>query len=77
MSPLPPYSEERVLYYYRMLRSLSRGEAIYKYLDIISSLPMYSMHYFDVKVSLYVHLYIVTSRVDIRVRLYGNPELPL
>lgn len=33
-----------------MLRSLSRGEAIYKYLEIIQSLPMYSMHYFEVKV---------------------------
>jgi hypothetical protein len=43
-------SEECILQYYRMLRNLSRGEAIYKYLEIIQSLPMYSMHYFEVKV---------------------------
>lgn len=44
------FSEDRVLYYYRLFRSLSRGDAIIKYLEIILSLPMYSMHYFEVKV---------------------------
>ena len=33
-----------------MMRTLSRGEAILKYLEIILSLPMYSVHFFDVKV---------------------------
>lgn len=41
--------EDFILEYYRMLRNLSRGEAIYKYLEIILSLPMYSMHFFEVK----------------------------
>ena len=36
--------------YYRMMNGLSRGEAVFKYLDIIQSLPMYSMHFFEVKV---------------------------
>ncbi len=44
------HSEERVNYYYCMMRSLSRGDAILKYLEIIQSLPMYSVHYFEVKV---------------------------
>ena len=39
-----------MLHYYRMMVSLSRGDAIFKYLEIIQTLPMYSMHYFDVKV---------------------------
>jgi hypothetical protein len=43
------HCEASVLKYYRMMGSLSRGEAIFKYLEIIQSLPMYSMHYFDVK----------------------------
>ena len=51
--PLPsPHSEERVMSYYRMMNGLSRGEAVFKYLDIIQSLPMYSMHFFEVKVRL-------------------------
>jgi len=43
-------SEMKVSYYYNMMRSLSRGDAIIKYLEIILSLPMYSVHYFEVKV---------------------------
>ncbi len=46
----PLYSEGEVIHYYRMMRTLSRGEAILKYLEIILSLPMYSVHFFDVKV---------------------------
>jgi len=33
-----------------MMQNLSRGEAIIKYLEIIQSLPMFAMHYFEVKV---------------------------
>ncbi len=43
-------SEDCIIQYYRMLRNLSRSEAIFKYLEIIQSLPMYSLHYFEVKV---------------------------
>jgi len=39
-----------VVRYYRMMQNLSRGEAIIKYLEIIQSLPMFAMHYFEVKV---------------------------
>ena len=44
------HSESEVIHYYRMMSTLSRGEAILKYLEIILSLPMYSVHFFDVKV---------------------------
>ena len=50
LSRSPHPSEERVMSYYRMMNGLSRGEAVFKYLDIIQSLPMYSMHFFEVKV---------------------------
>ena len=43
-------SENAVVQYYRMMQNLSRGEAIIKYLEIIQSLPMFAMHYFEVKV---------------------------
>ena len=43
-------SEDCIIQYYRMLRNLSRSEAIFKYLEIVQSLPMYSLHYFEVKV---------------------------
>ena len=33
-----------------MMKTYSRGDAVIRYLDIIATLPMYSMHYFDVKV---------------------------
>ena len=39
-----------MLKYYRLMRTLSCGEAIFKYLEIILTLPMYSVHYFEVKV---------------------------
>ena len=58
-------SENAVVQYYRMMQNLSRGEAIIKYLEIIQSLPMFAMHYFEVKVCVcvcvcvcvYNHLY--------------------
>ena len=34
----------------------SRGEAIFKYLEIIQTLPMYAMHYYSVKVSLVLNM---------------------
>ena len=52
LPPSPHLSEDRVMSYYRMMNGLSRGEAVFKYLDIIQSLPMYSMHFFEVKVHL-------------------------
>ena len=33
-----------------MMQTYSRGEAIFKYLEIVLSLPMYAIHYYDVKV---------------------------
>ena len=50
-SPPPPLSEAMVIRYYKMLEKLTRGEAIFRYLDIVQSLHMYSYHYFEVKVS--------------------------
>ena len=47
---LSSHSESAVVQYYRMMQNLSRGEAIIKYLEIIQSLPMFAMHYFEVKV---------------------------
>ena len=46
-----PPSEGEVVRYYRMMQNLSRGEALFKYLEIIQSLPMYTIHYFEVKVT--------------------------
>ena len=49
-----------------MMVSQSRADSIFKYLEIIQSLPMYSMHYFDVKVRRYPQF--GTSK--------SNPECP-
>ena len=45
------FSEEQILRYYKLFEKLSRGEAILRYLEIVQSLPMYSYHYFEVKVT--------------------------
>lgn len=44
------YSEEHILRYYKLCPHFTRGEAIFRYLEIVQSLPMYSYHYFEVKV---------------------------
>ncbi|XP_003382747.1 PREDICTED: FERM domain-containing protein 4A-like isoform X2 [Amphimedon queenslandica] len=42
--------EDCILRYYKLCPdNLSRGEAIFRYLEIVQSLPMYSYHYFEVK----------------------------
>ena len=51
LSPSPSLiSEKEIVDYYRMMKSYSRGDAVIRYLEIIATLPMYSMHYFNVKV---------------------------
>ncbi|KAL5475148.1 hypothetical protein EMCRGX_G027211 [Ephydatia muelleri] len=41
--------ESAVVEFYKMMQTYSRGEAIFKYLEIVLSLPMYAIHYYDVK----------------------------
>ena len=43
-------SEDQVLRHYKLFAKFSRGEAIFRYLEIVQSLRMYSYHYFEVKV---------------------------
>jgi hypothetical protein len=43
------HCEKEIVDYYRMMKSYSRGDAVIRYLEIIATLPMYSMHYFNVK----------------------------
>ena len=57
-------SENAVVQYYRMMQNLSRGEAIIKYLEIIQSLPMFAMHYFEVKVCVCVCVCVCVSEEE-------------
>ncbi|XP_043080802.1 FERM domain-containing protein 4B isoform X4 [Puntigrus tetrazona] len=47
--PSLAYCEERVIEHYKLLRGLSRGQAIVQYLTLVESLPTYGVHYYEVK----------------------------
>ncbi|KAG9269945.1 FERM domain-containing protein 4B-like isoform X1 [Astyanax mexicanus] len=47
--PSLAYCEERVVEQYKMLRGVSRGQAIVQYLSLVEALPTYGVHYYEVK----------------------------
>nr|XP_055045365.1 LOW QUALITY PROTEIN: FERM domain-containing protein 4B [Misgurnus anguillicaudatus] len=47
--PSLAYCEERVIENYKLLKGLSRGQAIVQYLTLVESLPTYGVHYYEVK----------------------------
>ncbi|XP_048035498.1 FERM domain-containing protein 4B isoform X2 [Megalobrama amblycephala] len=47
--PSLAYCEERVIEHYKLLKGLSRGQAIVQYLTLVESLPTYGVHYYEVK----------------------------
>ncbi|XP_072026640.1 LOW QUALITY PROTEIN: uncharacterized protein [Amphiura filiformis] len=47
--PSLPYCEERVLFYYKRLGGLSRGQCIVCYMQLIESLATYGVHYYEIK----------------------------
>ncbi|XP_071961549.1 uncharacterized protein [Antedon mediterranea] len=47
--PSLSYCENRVLFHYRRLDGLSRGQAIVCYMQLVESLPTYGIHYYEVK----------------------------
>lgn len=49
------FSEEQIIDEYQKLDGLTKGDAIISYLRIMENLPMYGVHYYDVKVCL-IHI---------------------
>ena len=47
--PVLAYCEVKILAQYRLLDGINRGEAIVNYLSIVERLPMYGVHYYNVK----------------------------
>uniref|UniRef100_A0A8C1UI11 FERM domain containing 4Bb n=1 Tax=Cyprinus carpio TaxID=7962 RepID=A0A8C1UI11_CYPCA len=47
--PSLAYCEERVIEHHKLLKGLSRGQAIVQYLTLVESLPTYGVHYYEVK----------------------------
>ncbi|XP_051961177.1 FERM domain-containing protein 4B [Xyrauchen texanus] len=47
--PSLAYCEERVNEHYKLLKGLSRGQAIVQYLTLVECLPTYGVHYYEVK----------------------------
>ncbi|XP_058499176.1 FERM domain-containing protein 4B isoform X2 [Solea solea] len=47
--PSLAYCEDRVIEYYKLLKGVSRGQAIVQYLTLVESLPTYGVHYYEVK----------------------------
>ncbi|KAK3518784.1 hypothetical protein QTP70_012732 [Hemibagrus guttatus] len=47
--PSLAYCEERVIEQYKLLKGVSRGQAIVQYLTLVESLPTYGVHYYEVK----------------------------
>ena len=59
-----------MLRHYKLFAKFSRGEAIFRYLEIVQSLPMYSYHYFEVKVTTLFNSIsiIISSLISHRIR---------
>ncbi|XP_072553260.1 FERM domain-containing protein 4B isoform X2 [Salminus brasiliensis] len=47
--PSLAYCEERVMEHYKLLKGVSRGQAIVQYLTLVEALPTYGVHYYEVK----------------------------
>ncbi|XP_022098106.1 FERM domain-containing protein 4A-like isoform X4 [Acanthaster planci] len=47
--PSLPYCEEKIIFYYRQLKGLSRGQAIICYMQLVESLPTYGVHFYELK----------------------------
>uniref|UniRef100_A0A671U7I2 FERM domain containing 4B n=1 Tax=Sparus aurata TaxID=8175 RepID=A0A671U7I2_SPAAU len=47
--PSLAYCEDRVIEYYKLMKGVSRGQAIVQYLTLVESLPTYGVHYYEVK----------------------------
>ncbi|XP_038066838.1 FERM domain-containing protein 4A-like isoform X3 [Patiria miniata] len=47
--PSLPYCEEKIIFYYRQLGGLSRGQAIICYMQLVESLPTYGVHFYELK----------------------------
>ncbi|KAI5611204.1 FERM domain-containing protein 4B isoform X3, partial [Silurus asotus] len=41
--------EEKMIEQYKLLKGVSRGQAIVQYLTLVESLPTYGVHYYKVK----------------------------
>ena len=57
-SHCPFCSESSVIGFYKMMQSLSRGDAIFRYLDIVLTLSMYAIHYYEVMVRTHLYVYL-------------------
>ncbi|XP_030829101.1 FERM domain-containing protein 4A isoform X3 [Strongylocentrotus purpuratus] len=47
--PSLAYCEERILFYYKRLGGLSKGQCIVCYMQLVEGLPTYGVHYYEVK----------------------------